>query len=458
MFGKTKKIHFIGIGGIGMSGMAELLNELGFSITGSDMENSERIHHLINKGIQIKIGHDKSNVSNCDVIVYSSAIKNDNIEIITGINKKIPTIKRAEMLSELLKIKDISIAIGGTHGKTTTCSMLGCILSESNLDPTLVIGGIVNKFQSNTISGKGNIIVVEADEFDKTFLTLKPTLSLITNLDLEHLDCYENLTDLKKSFIQFANAIPFYGKVAICIDHKNTSSILTKIKRPFITFGINEEAEIRATNFIFNNNHSSFDLLINNKRVEKIDIKAPGKHNVTNALGAISLALELEIPIEKIKTGLSSYNGVRRRFEIKFILKNEIMIIDDYAHHPSEVSSTLNAAKSGWNKRIIAIFQPHLFTRTRDFHKEFAKAFLNSDILIITDIYPARELPISGVTAELISKETIKMGHTNVEYIPNKEDIPHRLLKIAQPGDIIMTMGAGDIWRQCDKIYEVFKN
>ena len=458
MFGKTKKIHFIGIGGIGMSGMAELLNELGFSITGSDMKNSDRINHLINKGIQIKIGHNKSNVNNCDVIVYSSAIKNDNVEIKTGIDKKIPTIRRAEMLSELLKIKNISIAIAGTHGKTTTCSMLGCILSESNLDPTLVIGGIVNKFKSNTISGKGDIIVVEADEFDRTFLTLKPTLSLITNLDLEHLDCYENLTDLKQSFIQFANAIPFYGKVAICIDHENTYSILPKIKRPFITFGTDEKAEVRATNLIFNNNHSSFDLLVNNKILEEINIQVPGKHNITNALGAISLALELEIPINKIKAGLSSYNGVRRRFEIKFVLKNDIMIIDDYAHHPSEVSSTLNAAKSGWNKRIIAIFQPHLFTRTRDFHREFAKAFLNSDILIVTDIYPARELPIPGVTAELITKETIKIGHKNVEYIPNKKDVPNKLLKIAQPKDIIMTMGAGDIWRQCDKIYEVLNN
>ena len=458
MFGKTKKIHFIGIGGIGMSGMAELLNELGFIITGSDLENSDRLKHLVNKGIKVHMGHDASNINDCDVIVYSSAIKTNNIEITTGNDKNIPTIRRAEMLSELLKIKKISIAIAGTHGKTTTCSMLGCILSESNLDPTLIIGGIVNKFQSNTISGKGDIIVVEADEFDRTFLTLKPTMSLITNLDLEHLDCYENLSDLKKSFTQFANAIPFYGKVAICIDHENTSSILSKIKRPLITFGINEKAEIKASNLIFNENHSSFDLIINNKKIETINIQVPGKHNITNALGAISLALTLDIPISKIKSGLSNYNGVRRRFEIKFILKNEIMIIDDYAHHPSEVSSTLNAAKNGWNKRIITIFQPHLFTRTRDFYEEFAKAFLSSDILIVTDIYPAREIPIPGITAELISKTTLEMGHNNVEYIPNKENIPNRLLEIAQPEDIIMTMGAGDIWRQCDKIYKVLNN
>ena len=458
MFGKTKKIHFIGIGGIGMSGMAELLNELGFIITGSDLENSERLKHLKTKGIKVNIGHHASNVNNCDVIVYSSAIKTNNIEIITGNAKKIPTIRRAEMLSELLKIKKISIAIAGTHGKTTTCSMLGCILSEANFEPTLVIGGIVNKFQSNTISGKGDIIVVEADEFDKTFLTLKPTLNLITNLDLEHLDCYENLSDLKKSFIEFANAVPFYGKVAICIDHENTSSILLKIKRPLITFGINEKAEIRASNLFFNKNHSSFDLFVNNKKIETINIQVPGKHNITNALGAIALALTLDIPISKIKTGLSNYNGVRRRFEIKFILKNETMIVDDYAHHPSEVSSTLTAAKNGWNKRIISIFQPHLFTRTRDFYEEFAKAFLKTDVLIITDIYAGREKPIPGITAELISNKALEMGHKNVKFIQNKENIPNKLLDIVNPNDIIITMGAGDIWRQCKKIYEVLNN
>ena len=458
MFGKTNHIHFIGIGGIGMSGMAELLHKLGFNISGSDMTRSDRTKDLNNLGIIINEGHSQKNINGADVVVYSSAVKLNNPEIIAAENSHIPVIRRAEMLAELLKVKPISIAIGGTHGKTTTCSMLGTILSEAETNPTLVIGGIVNKFQTNAISGNGDVIVVEADEFDRSFLTLQPTMSLITNLDLEHLDCYENLEDLQEAFIQFANSVPFYGKVGICIDNNNATEIIPKIKRPIVTFGLHKDAEIMASHVKSMKNQTNFDVSIDGKSLGNIQIDVPGRHNVNNALGAIALALDLDIPFNKIQQGLNRYNGVRRRFEMKYVMDNGIIIIDDYAHHPSEVAATIQAAKSGWKQRLICIFQPHLFSRTRDFYIDFANAFQESDIVIVTDIYQARETPIPGITAELIISSAKEMGHNHVEYIPDQTQVAARLSELATDNDMIITMGAGNIWRQCERIYEALKN
>ena len=458
MFGKTNHIHFIGIGGIGMSGIAELLHKLGFNISGSDLKRSERTDNLQKLGINISEGHRNTNINGADVVVYSSAVKNNNPEMDAAVDKRIPTIRRAEMLAELLKVKTTSIAIAGTHGKTTTCSMLGSILTEAETNPTLVIGGIVNKFQSNTISGSGDIIVVEADEFDRSFLTLQPTMGLITNLDLEHLDCYENIKDLQNAFTQFANAVPFYGKVGVCIDHTNAAAIIPHINRSVVTFGLHKEAEVQGLNLRYNQNHTVFDVMAENQSLGEFNIQVPGEHNVSNALGALTLALQLDIPIEKVQKGLDQYNGVRRRFDIKYTTENGIIIVDDYAHHPSEVASTIKAAKSGWNRRIISVFQPHLFTRTRDFYQEFAKVFQESDILIVTDIYQAREMPIPGITAEIISTAAIKMGHKHVEFIPDQTRIAARLPEIAESNDIIVTMGAGNIWRQCERIYEALSH
>ncbi|RMZ48889.1 UDP-N-acetylmuramate--L-alanine ligase [Candidatus Marinimicrobia bacterium PRS2] len=406
----------------------------------------------------ISEGHSGENVNGADVVVYSSAVQRDNPEILAAENKQVPVIRRAEMLAELLKVKPTSIAIAGTHGKTTTCSMLGEILTAAELNPTMVIGGIVNKFQSNTISGSGDVIVVEADEFDRSFLTLQPTMGLITNLDLEHLDCYENLEDLQMAFTQFANAVPFYGKVGVCIDNSNAASIIPNINRPVVTFGVHEDAEIQASNLRFKNNHSSFDLSIHGELQGELTVHVPGEHNVKNALGAAVLALELDTPFDKIQVGLEQYTGVRRRFDIKYTTDTNIMIVDDYAHHPSEVSATLKAAKTGWDKRIIAIFQPHLFTRTRDFYHDFAEEFLQADILIVTDIYQAREKPIPGITAQIISDEAERLGHKHVELISDQTNIPARLKEIVQANDMIITMGAGNIWRQCEGIYEAINN
>ncbi len=453
MFGKTRHIHFVGIGGIGMSGMAELLHNLGFTVSGSDMVESERTHHLNSIGIDVNIGHTSNQIGQSDVVVYSSAVSNQNSEIVDALSKNVPVIRRAELLGELLKLKSTSIAVGGTHGKTSTSSMLGCILSESKLNPTLVIGGIVNEFGSNSMYGDGDVIVVEADEFDRSFLSLQPTMGLITNLDLEHLDCYENLDDLQNAFAQFANSVPFYGKVALNIDNENTLKLKSLIKRPIISFGFSKNAEIRATAPEFDTSTSEFGLIICDKEVGRIQLNVPGKHNIYNALGAISLASELNIPLNFIKNGLAKYSGVWRRFEIKHKLENGTILIDDYAHHPSEVEATLDAAKLGWDNRIVAIFQPHLFSRTRDFHSEFANAFMKADMVIITDIYPARENPIEGITGNLIIEDLKKLGHKNALYIPDKAEISKLAENLILPGDIVVTMGAGDIWRQIDTIY-----
>ena len=454
MFGNTKRIHFVGIGGIGMSGMAELLHCLGFEISGSDQEKSDRTNHLQSLGIDIFIGHNSNNIINCDVLVYSSAVDVKNEELIHAKNIGIPVIRRAEMLGELMKVKKISIGVSGTHGKTTSSSLLGNILEISKMEPTLVIGGIVNKFNTNAISGSGDVIVVEADEFDKTFLQLSPTYSIINNLDLEHLDCYKNIEDLQSSFIKFANSVPFYGKVAICIDDKNTKKIISKIKRPIVTFGLSGDAYYKAKNIKYMKNQTTFDLHVDKKFQTKIILNIPGKHNIQNALGAIAISHELNLSILNIKRGLEEYTGVRRRFQIVNKFDFGTILVDDYAHHPTEVEATLDCARKGWNNRIVAVFQPHLYSRTRDFHKQFAKAFLKSDITILTDIYAGREDAIEGIHANLIIKQMKKLKYENVFYVSNKNNISKLLKNIHKNGDLIIVMGAGDIWRQIKNISE----
>ena len=455
IFGKTKHIHFIGIGGIGMSGMAELLYNHGFKVTGSDLCESERTKHLKTIGITIYEGHKKENISTNDLIVYSSAVKNDNVEIIRGEILNIPIIKRAELLGEIIKIKDISIAIAGTHGKTTTSSMLGNILYESKLEPTIITGGIVNKFKSNNISGDGDIIIVEADEFDKSFLELNPTYASINNLDLEHLDIYKDLNELQSAFIEFSNSVPFYGTICIGLDSKYLKSILPKINRNYKTFGIYNNADIMAANIKYYNEKTSFDVIRKNKRKFKVKLSVPGLHNVYNALSAISICLEIDIKIKGIVSGLKKYNGVKRRFEIKYnnAYNKGIIIIDDYAHHPAEISSTIGAIKTGWpTKKILSIFQPHLFSRTKDFYKDFAISLNESDKNIILPIYPAREKPIKNVTSQLILEELNKLGHNN-SYCWDTNELYKNIKNIVENDTAIITMGAGDIYKSIKKIY-----
>ena len=450
MFKKVKHIHFVGIGGIGMSGIAELLLNLDFNITGSDIDHSQNVQRLEKFGVKISIGHDEKNVNGADAIVYSSAILANNPEILAAKNKSIPVIRRAEMLAELISLKKTSIAVGGTHGKTSTSSMIGMVLEKTGYDPTLIVGGLVSNLNTNVKLGSGDMVVVEADEFDRSFLALKPTIAIITNLEMEHTDCYTDLNDLKKSFLQFCQSVPFYGQVILCADSEPLMSIIDKIKKPVVTYGLSENADFCAKNIKYDKNNSQYTLFHNHKNLGKIDIKVPGKHNVLNSLAAIALGIEINIPMDKLKNGINNYKGVRRRFEIKNNI-HDVIVVDDYAHHPTEVLATIQAAKNGWSKKIVSVFQPHLFSRTRDFFKEFAESLFISDSIIITDIYPAREKPIKNITSQLIIDELKMLGHNKTYYLDDLEKLNQLLDNIVNPDDMVITMGAGNIWRFNEK-------
>ena len=458
LFDTSKKIHFIGIGGIGMSGMAEFLFNHGFDISGSDISSSERTKHLSSVGIKISSSHQKSNIKNHDLVVYSSAVNHKNIEIIRSKELNIPIMKRSQMLGELIKIKDTSIGVAGTHGKTTTSSMLGSILYESKLDPTLIIGGIVNKFNSNNISGNGDFIVVEADEFDKSFLSLKPTYAILNNLDKEHLDTYKNIKNLKDTFCKYANSVPFYGKVAINNDSRYLVDIKKRINKPSITFGIENNSDIMAKDIKFDKNKSSFKVISKIYGDFKIQIQCPGNHNVYNALAATALSLDMKISKNNIINSLKKYSGVKRRFEIKYENKNNnIMVIDDYAHHPVEIKYTIDAIKSGWNSRLISIYEPHLFSRTKEFKKEIAEALLLSDKIIITDIYGSREKQLDNIKSDLIINELNSYNHGDYLLIGNKNNICNYLKNKIKQNDTILVMGAGQINSVTKDIVKIIK-
>ena len=446
MFKKAKRIHFVGIGGIGMSGIAELLLNLKFYITGSDIRQSQNVKRLESRGIRISMNHNADNVKDADVVVYSSAVKQNNPELIAAHKRNIPVIRRAEMLAELISLKQTSIAVGGTHGKTTTSSMIGTMLEEAGYDPTLVVGGLVSNLNSNVKLGSGEVIVVEADEYDRSFLALKPTIAVVTNLELEHTDCYSNFEDLETAFLQYCNSVPFYGEVILCADSPSLMKISKNIKKPIVTYGTSPLADFRAINIMYKAGKSFYNLVHNEKDFGQIIINAPGNHNVLNSLSAIALGIELNIPFDKLKSGINNYRGVRRRFDIKEN-NSEIMVVDDYAHHPTEVNATITAAKTGWNKKIVSVFQPHLFTRTRDFYKEFAESLFQSDYIIITDIYPAREEPIKEISSQLIVKELKRLGHQNIIYIDNLNELNSTLDNLGLDNHMVITMGAGDIWR-----------
>lgn len=456
MFGKTKNIHFVGIGGIGMSAIAEVLAHQGFKISGSDKELSDVTIRLEKNGIKIFEGHAAENLVEADVLVYSSAIPMTNPEIQAAIERNIPIIKRSEMLAETMRMK-LGIAIAGTHGKTTTTAMVGSILVDAGLDPTLIIGGNVSALGgTNARLGNGDHIVVEADEFDRTFLKLNPVMTVLTTLEAEHLDTYADLDDIKNAFVEFSNKVPFYGVVAVCIDEPELHNIMPDINRNVITYGLDEKADVRAVDIKYSEFNSSFAVIYRGKNLGVIELQIPGEYNIKNSLGALIIAMELGIDFNVIKKSLKSFIGAQRRFEIKY--NNEIMVIDDYAHHPTETSATLNGIKSGWNnRRVIAVFQPHLYSRTMDFYKDFANSFLSCDVFICTDIYPSRELPVEGVTGEMITNYAVELAHNDVRYVQDKNSIPEVLMNIKKDGDIIVTMGAGDINKFGEKFVSMLK-
>lgn len=435
-----------------MSGIAEIMLDQGFTVTGSDLARSDVTDRLESLGARITLGHAAGNVVGAEVVVYSSAVNpEENPETVAAARHKIPLIRRAEMLAEVTRMK-YGIAVAGTHGKTTTTSMIGLVMIEGGLDPTVIVGGKLSGLGgTNAHLGHGDWTVVEADEFDRSFLSLSPTVAVVTNLEREHLDIYSDLDDIKRAFIEFANKVPFYGFVALCLDESSLVDILPHLKKRVISFGSTPQCDVRAIDMVYTERTSTFTVVRRDETLGSITVGVPGEHNVKNALAAITIALEVGVPFETIGRALAKFTGVHRRFEIKGEAAG-VMVIDDYAHHPTEVRATLDAIRRGWRRRVVALFQPHTYSRTRDFYDEFGKAFYNADLVVITDVYAARERPIQGITGELVASSATGFGHRNVSYVADRSDLAECALKLIQPGDIVVTMGAGDIWKSGDEI------
>jgi UDP-N-acetylmuramate--alanine ligase len=440
-----QRIHFVGIGGIGMSGIAEVLLNLGYEISGSDLASSDTTGRLDDLGAAIHIGHAAANIGNADVIVTSTAVRPENPEVIAAHERKIPVIPRAEMLAELLKMK-FSIAVSGSHGKTTTTSMVATVLAHGGLDPTMVIGGKLASIGGNARLGDGETIVAEADESDGSFLKLSPCLAVITNIDREHLDYYHDIVEIREAFLQFANIVPFYGATVLCSDDQNVQQILPMIKRRMITYGLSEGADYRAEGMAFSQGSTVYSLYERDVLLGTVKLHVPGAFNVYNSLAAVAVAREMDIAFPVIKEGLKDFAGVHRRLEVRGKEK-DITVVDDYGHHPTEIRATLSAARQIWKKRIIMIFQPHRYTRTKALFDEFLTAFNNADILIVTDIYPASEDPIPGITAETLCQGIRQSGLKDTRHISNFDHIVDYLVEIARPSDVIMTQGAGSVWK-----------
>ncbi|OGW42210.1 MAG: UDP-N-acetylmuramate--L-alanine ligase [Nitrospirae bacterium RBG_16_43_11] len=447
MFRKIQHIHLVGIGGSGMNGIAEVLLNLGYKVSGSDMNETDVIQRLRNAGGHITIGHSSSNIKGAQVVVISSAVSAHNIEVVAARSASIPVIQRAEMLAELMRLK-YGIAIAGAHGKTTTTSMISSILASAGLDPTVVIGGKLNSLGSNAKLGQSEFLVAEADESDGSFLKLSPTIAIVTNIDAEHLDYYHDIETIRKTFLNFINKVPFYGVSILCADDANIRSILHAVEKRYITYGINNRADITVADIEMMSGRSKFRVLYNGMDMGKFELSLPGIHNISNALSGIGVAVELDINIDEVKKALRDFSGVERRFQIVGkIDPQDILVVDDYGHHPTEIKATLSAAKAGWGRRTVVLFQPHRYTRTRDLINEFALAFGNADLLVVTDIYPAGEKPVEGVSAEKLFNTIIEHGHKNVLFVPDKKNIPEKVKELMRPGDMVITLGAGDIWK-----------
>ena len=452
MYGNIEKIHFVGIGGIGMSGIAEVLLNLGYKVSGSDLRESDTTERLRGLGGEICIGHAAENLTNVDVVVTSTAVQSDNPEVIEAKHRMVPVIPRAEMLAELMRMK-YGIAIAGTHGKTTTTSMVATVLTHAGIDPTIVIGGKLNTLGSNAKLGQGKFLVAEADESDGSFLTLSPTIAVVTNIDADHLDFYTGgLEQIKDTFVSFINKVPFYGLAVLCQEDRNINEIIPRIKKRFMTYGLSSQADLRATHVKLDGFQTSFTAHYKGYRLGEISFNMPGAHNVLNALACTAVALELDVPFDKIQEGFAQFGGVGRRFTVKGE-KNGIMVVDDYGHHPAEIRATLGAARNGWpERRLVVAFQPHRYSRTKELFNEFVTCFYDADVLVLTDIYAASEQPIPGVTAERLAEETRRHGQRDVTYIADRNDLPDHLAGIVKEGDIVITLGAGNIWQAGEEL------
>ena len=442
-------VHFIGIGGIGMSGIAEIMLRIGYVVQGSDAKASANTERLQKLGAKIFIGHDAAHVEGASAVVYSTAVKGDNPEMVAGRAKRLPLVRRAEMLAELMRLQ-FSVAVGGTHGKTTTTSMIAALLDAGGMDPTVVNGGIINAYGTNAKVGEGDWIVVEADESDGTFLKLKSTVAVVTNIDPEHLDHYGDFDAVKKAFKDFVENIPFYGFAAICLDHPEVQALAAKVEnRRLVTYGINPQAEVRATNVTMGPEGARFDVQFSPQDgpvTRLIDLHLPmaGDHNVANALAAIAIARELGVTDEAIRAGLTGFGGVKRRFTTTGVSKG-VRIIDDYGHHPVEISSVLKAARAVSLGKVVAVVQPHRYTRLRDLFADFCSCFNDADVVIVADVYTAGESPIEGINRDSLVEGLRRYGHRHALALPSPADLPAMIAAQTQPGDLVVLLGAGDI-------------
>lgn len=435
----------VGIGGTGMSGIAEVLLNMDYNISGTDIEESEVTQRLARFGAKISIGHKAEKVEGADVVVISSAIKKDNVEVEEARRRKIPVIPRAEMLAELMRMK-YGIAVAGSHGKTSATSMIAQVLESGGFDPTIIVGGRLSTVGAHGKLGDGDFIVAEADESDRSFLYLSPFIAVLTNLDDEHLDQYTTVDEVKKAFINFANKVPFYCPIVLCLDDSNLKDLIPSLDRRIINYGFSPYADIFARYRHFDKFSTTSTLYRKGKELGKLRLNVPGNHNIYNAMAAVAVGLDLDIPPRLILQALESFKGTGRRFELKKIVR-DIMIIDDYAHHPTEIIATLEAAKRGWKRRRVVVFQPHRFSRLSLLLKSFAAAFTDADVLITTEIYAAGEKPIAGVSGRVLYQEIKQSGHKNVFFEHNMKNIPPLVGKVAQSGDLILALGAGDIYK-----------
>jgi UDP-N-acetylmuramate--alanine ligase len=446
MLQKKHRVHFVGIGGIGMSGIAEVLLNLGYAVTGSDLHESEVTGRLRKLGAQVFVGHQEDNLmANPSVVVISTAVKYSNPEVLEARRRHIPVIPRAEMLAELMRMK-YGLAVAGSHGKTTTTSMIAAVLSTAGLDPTMVIGGQVHMLGTNAKIGQGEILVAEADESDGSFLLLSPTIAVVTNIDREHMDFHQTMERLNESFLNFINKIPFYGLAVLCLDNAQVRVLLPKVRKRFATYGLSADADFSAQDLQMKPAGVEYTVLHHAKPLGKLRLRLPGRHSATNALAAVTVGYELEIPFSQVAEALAGFTGIHRRFEIKGEPQG-IMVIDDYGHHPAEIQATISAIRDSWKRPLTVIFQPHRFSRTYDLFDEFLTAFEGADRLVLTEIYAAGEDPIDGVTSEALYQAIKRRGHMEVEFISDKDQIVNQLAAKLNPGDIALTLGAGDIYK-----------
>jgi UDP-N-acetylmuramate--alanine ligase len=450
-FRNFQRIHMVGIGGIGMSGIAEVLLTLGYSVSGSDTKPSTITERLAGLGATIFEGHKAENVEGAHVVVISSAVKADNPEVGEAHKRKIPVIPRAEMLAELMRLK-YGIAVAGAHGKTTTTSMVASVLAAAHLDPTFVVGGKVNQAGTTARVGKGEYFVVEADESDRSFLMFAPVVAVVTTIDREHLDQYASLEDIQSAFLQFVNRVPFYGAAVLCLDEPNVQAIIPNVKRPIITYGTSSQADLVISDIQLKGMGSEFRLTYKGDDLGMFGLPhPPGIHNVRNAAAAAAVALYLNVASDLIRLGLSKFAGVGRRFDVKGSV-NDIVVVDDYGHHPAEIRATLEAARGCKFNRLLVLFQPHRYTRTQHLWDDFARAFNQADVLALMDIYAANEPPVPGITSEALAKSIREAGHKNVNYFRSMQDAIEFLLREARPGDAILTIGAGNVSRASNEL------